>query len=188
MRTTRSSSRPWGVCLSAFWDTPPVWVWRPPSPQVWAWRPPWPDPQLTPWCGPGDPPPCKAYWDTTCKACWDTTPWIPARHAGIPLAMHAGIPSENITLPQTSFAGGKNPWVRKSDWRHIDILPRGWLLHLVWVVKELSVPYFHFLQVHWSEKDNCPCHSRSTLFPVYFFIKWLQNKKRHLYQSTFSLL
>ena len=47
-------------------------------------------------------------------------PWRPAeRHAGIPPAMHAGITppsplwteflthaSENITLPQTSFAGG----------------------------------------------------------------------------------
>ena len=57
----------------------------------------------------------------TCKACWDT-PWIPAaRHAGIPPARHVGIvpplppwteflthASENITLPQTSFAGGNN--------------------------------------------------------------------------------
>ena len=90
-------------------------------PQVWAWRPPG--------CGPGDPPPgvgletpletCKACWDTTCKACWDTPRRPAARHAVIPPAMHAGIPTpppfvnrmtdrcKNITLPQTSFAGGK---------------------------------------------------------------------------------
>ena len=58
-------------------------------------------------------PPC-------CKASWDSTPPA-ARHAGIPPAMHAGIPApspppvnrmtnrcKNITLPQTSFAGGKD--------------------------------------------------------------------------------
>ena len=48
MRTARSSSC-WGegvgVCLSACWDTPRVWAWRPPwpdsstSPLVVAWRP-----------------------------------------------------------------------------------------------------------------------------------------------------
>ena len=68
---------------------------------------------------------CKACWDHTCNACWDTSPPdlqgmlgyyppptgdLPARHAGIPLAMHAGIPTppvnritntcKNITLPQ----------------------------------------------------------------------------------------
>ena len=49
MSTAHSSSRLLGrgVCLSACWDTPWVWAWRPP-PQVWAWRPPR--------CGPGDPP------------------------------------------------------------------------------------------------------------------------------------
>ena len=116
-----------GVCLSACWDTPsdvsletpPVWAWRPPlgvgleTSQVWAWRPPKPDPSTSP-LGVGLET-CKVYWDTT------PSPWIPARHAGIPPAMHAGIPPpsppcteflthayENITLPQTSFAGGNN--------------------------------------------------------------------------------
>ena len=81
-------------------DPPWVWAWRPPL--VWAWRPPGQTPQLSPW-----------VWA-----------WKPARHAGIPpsdAAMHAGIPpppppwteflthaTENITLPQTSFAGGNN--------------------------------------------------------------------------------
>ena len=103
------------VCLSACWDTQPT-----PgvgletalgmgleTPWVWAWRPPR--------CGPGDPSDpsasplgvglespldtCKACWDTTCNACWDTSPpplWTE-------FLTHA---SQNITLPQTSFAGG----------------------------------------------------------------------------------
>ena len=52
MHTARSSNcLLGGVCLSACWDNPWVWVWRPPrspgvglertpSPQVWAWRTP----------------------------------------------------------------------------------------------------------------------------------------------------
>ena len=83
MRTACSSSRLGGVYLSACWDTP----------QVWAWRPPSQTPQLPPGCEPGDPPPrpdpstfplgvgletCRAYWDTT------PPPPLPARHAGIP--------------------------------------------------------------------------------------------------------
>ena len=69
-----------------------------PSPGV-GLETPRPDPSIFPLeCGSGDPP--------------------AARHAGIPPAMHAGIPpppcvcteflthaTENITLPQTSFAG-----------------------------------------------------------------------------------
>ena len=52
-----------------------------------------------PWCGPGDPlDTCKACWDTPCNACWDTTPLVSTE-----FLTHA---SENITLPQTSFAGG----------------------------------------------------------------------------------
>ena len=122
MRTARGSSRPWGVCLSACWDTPPrcgPGYLRPlgvgldtPTPGC--------GPGEVPGCGPGDPrcPPqvwawrtpletCKACWDTTCKAYWDTTP----RKPGIPSAMHAGIPpllwteflthaTENITCPK----------------------------------------------------------------------------------------
>ena len=65
------------------------------------------------------PPPEQAPLDQApphCKACWDSTPPA-ARHAGIPPVMHAGIAPppvnrmtngcKNITLPQTSFAGGK---------------------------------------------------------------------------------
>ena len=78
---------------------------------VWAWR--------SPGCGPGDPPWVWTLRPPRCRP--GDPPWIPARHAGIPSAMHAGIPSppphrteflthasENITLPQTqtSFAGG----------------------------------------------------------------------------------
>ena len=52
-------------------------------------------------CGPGDLQgmleTCKACWDTICNACWDTPlPWTE-------FLTHA---SENITLPQTSFAAG----------------------------------------------------------------------------------
>ena len=119
MRTTRSSSCPQGVCLTAWWDPQPP----PPRPRcgpgdpswVWAWAPlgvgletpmgvglepqPQPDPSTSP-------PP----------GMWDPNPWRPARHAGIPPALHAGIPPpceqndrqvQNITLPQTSFAGLK---------------------------------------------------------------------------------
>ena len=77
----------------------------------------------TPRCGPGEPPGqiplnfpfgvgletykacwdtttletcCKACWDATCNACWDTTPPVNKMRARC----------KNITLPQTSFAGG----------------------------------------------------------------------------------
>ena len=49
---------------------------------------------------PGIPPeqtPCKACWDTTCNACWDSTPPVNRMTNRC----------KNITLPQTSFAGGK---------------------------------------------------------------------------------
>ena len=69
------------------------------TPQVRAWRPPRSDLSTSP----------LGVGLETCKACWDTIPWISA-------AMHAGIPPapvnrmtdrcKNITLPQTSFAGG----------------------------------------------------------------------------------
>ena len=59
-----------------------------------------PYPSTSPFgCGPGDPPPppdpstCHlGVGLETCKACWDTTPPRPARHAGIPPAMHTWIP------------------------------------------------------------------------------------------------
>ena len=90
---------------------PPVWVWRPP--RMWTWRPvrcgPG-DPKARPLnfplgCGPGDLQgmlgyhpleTCKACWDTTCNACWNTPLWTE-------FLTHT---TENITLPQTSFAGG----------------------------------------------------------------------------------
>ena len=83
--------------------TPRVWVWRP-LPWVWAWKPARhagipPTPRRTAArhapenC-------CKACWDTTCSACWDTTLSLVNR---ILDARFLKI----ITLPQTSFAGGK---------------------------------------------------------------------------------
>ena len=136
MRTTCSSSHRGGVCLSACWDTFPwVWDWRPPrcgpgdcprygpgdppgcgpgdppgcgpgdplrcgpgDPPVWAWRPPRPDPSTSP-LGVGLET-CKACWDTTCNACWDTTTPLWTE-----FLTHT---TENITLPQTSFAGSNN--------------------------------------------------------------------------------
>ena len=89
-----------GVCVSACCDTPPwVWPWRNP--------PPGQTPQLPPWVWTWKParhagilPPlwCKAYWGTTCNACWDTTPPLWTE-----FLTHA---TENITMPQTSFALG----------------------------------------------------------------------------------
>ena len=126
MRTARGSSRPrGGVYLSACWDTPP--------PRCWPGDPPGVGLETPLGCGPGDPPPnqtpqlppwvwawrlphwrparhagipspdqetcCKTCWDTTCNACWDTPPrWTE-------FLTHT---SENITLPQTSFASGNN--------------------------------------------------------------------------------
>ena len=130
MRTTRSSSclRGGGVCHSAYWDTPPgvglealsgVGLETQPQPQarplnfplgVGLETPAAQTPQLPPW-----------VWA-----------WRPARHAGLPppppgylqgmLGYHLQCmlgyyhppmwteflthASENITLPQTSFAGG----------------------------------------------------------------------------------
>ena len=102
------------------------------TPQVWAWRPPQARPLKLP----------LGVGLETCKACWDTHPLLcrHARHAGIhtPLwrpARHAGIPplqwteflthaSENITLPQTSFAGRKNAnYFRKGSLEGLDCLP-----------------------------------------------------------------
>ena len=82
------------------WNAPWVWAWRcPPPPRVGMETP----------LGVGLETPQDVALETpqtrplnfplgvvleTCKACWDTTPtWIPSRHAGIPLAMHAGIPT-----------------------------------------------------------------------------------------------
>ena len=96
MRTARSSNRqlwegglpqcmqgyiPPGVGL----ETPSrVWAWRPPQ-WVWAWKPA---------RHAGIHPPLE-----TCKACWDTTP---------PPVNRMSDRCKNITLPQTSFAGGNN--------------------------------------------------------------------------------
>ena len=80
---------------------------------MWAWRPvrcgPG-DSKARPLnfplgCGPGDLQgmlgyhpleTCNACWDTTCNACWNTPLWTE-------FLTHT---TENITLPQTSFAGG----------------------------------------------------------------------------------
>ena len=94
MRTARSNSHLLGgVCLSACWYIPQ--------------------------CGPGDPPPRPDPSTSplgvgleTRKACWDTTPQRPATHAGIPPPLWTEFlthTSENIILPQTSFAGGNYP-------------------------------------------------------------------------------
>ena len=109
----------------------PFWCGPADPPRVWACRPPpcmgLETPQARPLkfllgCGPGAPWPDPSTSPLgvgleTCKACWDTTPPA-ARHAGIPppptphppppppwteFLTHA---TENITLPQTSFAGG----------------------------------------------------------------------------------
>ena len=50
MRTARSSSclLLGGLCISAYWDTPPrAWAWTPP-PRVWTRRPPTRPPNLLP--------------------------------------------------------------------------------------------------------------------------------------------
>ena len=78
-----------------------------------------------PGCGPGDPPTpetCKACWDITCKACWDTNlpPQQTCCKACLDTTSNACWDTtppppvnrmtdryKTITLPQTSFAGGK---------------------------------------------------------------------------------
>ena len=77
-----------GVCLSACWDTPQVWAWRPPSPMCGPGDPPGQTPQLPPWVW---------GWRPTRNTGIPThplppTPPRPACLAGIPPAMHAGIP------------------------------------------------------------------------------------------------
>ena len=123
MRTARSSSHHGGslhpprVCTPTPLEQAPPWL-DPPQlpPWVWAWRPS--SGQIPLGCGPEN-----------LQGMLNSTPpsWRPAaRHAGIPPAMHTGIApppqtkflthaSENITLPQTSFAGGNKaskcfPW------------------------------------------------------------------------------
>ena len=114
-----------GVCLSACWDIPPL---------VWAWRPP-------PGSGPGDPPgsgPGDPPGQTPQLPCWVSAwrpPSIPTRHVGIPPAMHNACwdttpsppwtaflthASENITLPQTLFAGGNKNLINKITLRTIN--------------------------------------------------------------------
>ena len=81
------------------------------SPWVRAWRPPCQIPLNFPQgvgletckaCWDTIPPLencCKAWWDTTWNACWDTPP---------PPVNRMTDRCKNITLPQTSFAGGNN--------------------------------------------------------------------------------
>ena len=67
--------------------------------------PPGQTPQLPPGCGPGDTPRPDSQLPPWVSA------WKPARHAGIPppppLMNRMTDRCKNITLPQTSFAGGK---------------------------------------------------------------------------------
>ena len=113
MRTAHGSSHPQGgeglpQCMLGYTPPPRCGPGDPPT-RCWPGEPPpWLDPSISPLgVGLETPPPLE-----TCKAYSD---------AGIPPAMHAGIPpppyswteflthaTENITLPQTSFAGNKN--------------------------------------------------------------------------------
>ena len=121
MRTARSSSRGGGSPHTPK-QAPPLEQTPPPQlpPWLWAWtrspstsplgvglETPQPDPpKLPPWVWAwkparhaGIPLPletcCKACWDTTCNAYWDSTPLNRMTDR-----------CKNITLPQTSFAGG----------------------------------------------------------------------------------
>ena len=92
MRTTRSSSCPGEVSTRHLPGADPPRS-RPPSPSEQT-------------------PHCKACWDTTCNACWDATP----------LVNRMTDRCKNITLPQTSFAGGKNSIVehtKRQSWHDI---------------------------------------------------------------------
>ena len=130
MCTARSSSRDVGR------SPHPPRAGTPPeqSPPPRAGIPPPDPPQLTPWVW---------AWKPARHAGIPPL-WRPAaRHAGIPPAMHAGIApppthppplwteflthaSENTTLPQTSFAGGKNDKKSKICTTMI-FLGRGWI-------------------------------------------------------------
>ena len=54
------------------------------------------------------PPCCKACWDTTCNACWDSTPPLQGMLGYHPPVNRMTNTCKNITLPQTSFAGGNS--------------------------------------------------------------------------------
>ena len=109
MRTACSSSRhgawAWRPSPTRSPQLPPwLWAWRPPQPDppqlppwLWAWRPPRPDPPNFPLgCGTGNLQGMLGYY-LQCM-----------------LGYHHPPPREqndrckNITLPQTSFAGGNN--------------------------------------------------------------------------------
>ena len=102
MRTARSSSRLlWGCLPQCMLGYPPEC--GPGDPLGVGLRPPRPGPSTSP-LGVGLEI-CKACWDTTCNACWDTIPpWTE-------FLIHA---TENITLPQTSFAGGNHSYLIQS--------------------------------------------------------------------------
>ena len=94
MRTARSSSCWWGVCLSACWDR--LSSCGPDPPWVWAWRPP---PVRSPSTSP------LGMGLETCMACWDTTP---------PREQNSWHTLLKI-LPCPNFvAGGKNRYIFNS--------------------------------------------------------------------------
>ena len=128
MRTARSSSRRGGGVLASSPSTSPwvpcgpgpdppklppwLWAWtRSPSifplgvgldqislnfpPWLWAWRPPWDQ---------------APHWDQATP--WDQAPPPDQAHPHPLWTEFLTHASENITLSQTSFAGGKNTWMR----------------------------------------------------------------------------
>ena len=114
MRTAHGSSHPQGgeglpQCMLGNTPPPGVGLETLPPGVGLENHPPWLDPSISPLgvgletLPPGDLQGMLRCWDTTCNACWNTTP--PPPHAWTEFLTHA---TENITLPQTSFAGGKN--------------------------------------------------------------------------------
>ena len=136
-----------GYPLGVGLENPPIC--EPGDPQVWAWRPPG--------CGPGDPPGVgleTPLGHTPELPPW-VWAWRPTRHAGIPpprrylqgmlgyhlkcmLGYHTPPPqlwteflthaSENITLPQTLFVGGKKDCHQRWPHRFHVSCSRTWVL------------------------------------------------------------
>ena len=119
MCTARSSSRLWGGSTSVHVGIPPLGVGleTPPGcgpghpPGVGLDTPPGQTPQLPPWVWAWRP--ARHAGNTppdTCKVCWKYHLQCMLRYhpPPPPRTEFLTYPSENITLPQTSFPGGKN--------------------------------------------------------------------------------